>query len=358
MINLHLISRQQKAAAWMGLFLLLLLPVSAHALVYDYPAVLQKIQDENGVVVSERVPDGMGGLVEELPVNETVYVSHKSLYLYPAPSEWSPVAEVKFGAMLSQIGVCKNGFSHVRYTGKSHIYEGYVLTRGLTDALILDKMQEMVTVREDSEILDYPSTRDGMQVGTIKASDAVMRTAGLGDTWSRVSFIENGRQVDGYVLTSSLLLDQEETVSGNQEAGTLHESEGSGVFAEAVEGVTQAQITTTGNVLVGTPEAVPETVTLTPLGVFRITHYCPCSICCGPYADGITSTGVTAVTNHTIAVSPSQIPYGSRVAINGQIYYAEDCGSAIVQNCIDVYVATHEEAWEKGVFYTEVYLVT
>ena len=34
---------------------------------------------------------------------------------------------------------------------------------------------------------------------------------------------------------------------------------------------------------------------------------------------GITSTGVTATTKHT-AVDPSQIPYGSQVVINGQVY--------------------------------------
>ena len=96
---------------------------------------------------------------------------------------------------------------------------------------------------------------------------------------------------------------------------------------------------------------------LKPLGTFRITHYCPCSICCGPWANGITSTGVTAQTNHTIAVNPSQIPYGSKVVINGQVYVAEDCGGAIVDNCIDIYVATHEEGNAKGVFYTDVYLL-
>ena len=66
------------------------------------------------------------------------------------------------------------------------------------------------------------------------------------------------------------------------------------------------------------------------------------------YANGITSTGVTATTNHTIAVDPSQIPYGSKVVINGQVYVAEDCGGAIKTNCIDIYVATHAEGEGKG----------
>lgn len=96
-------------------------------------------------------------------------------------------------------------------------------------------------------------------------------------------------------------------------------------------------------VQIGTPVAVSSEATLKPLGTFKITHYCPCSICCGPWANGITASGVTATTNHTIAVDPSQIPYGSKVVINGQVYVAEDCGGAIKQNCIDIYVATHQE---------------
>ena len=81
-------------------------------------------------------------------------------------------------------------------------------------------------------------------------------------------------------------------------------------------------------VQIGTPVAASSDANLQDLGVFKITHYCPCSICCGPYSNGITSTGVTATTNHTIAVDPSVIPYGSKVVINGQVYVAEDCGGA------------------------------
>ena len=56
--------------------------------------------------------------------------------------------------------------------------------------------------------------------------------------------------------------------------------------------------------------------------------------------------------NRTIAVDPTQIPYGSKVVINGQVYVAEDCGGAIKHNCIDIYVATHQEGEDKGVYYT------
>lgn len=113
-----------------------------------------------------------------------------------------------------------------------------------------------------------------------------------------------------------------------------------------------------------TPEAPPvEEAPAAPapsggqsLGVFKITHYCPCSICCGEYANGITATGTTAQPNWTIAVDPSQIPLGSTVLIGGQSYHAEDTGGAIQGNKIDVYVGSHDEALSRGTYYTEVFL--
>lgn len=92
------------------------------------------------------------------------------------------------------------------------------------------------------------------------------------------------------------------------------------------------------------------------LGNFRITHYCSCSRCCGKWANGITATGTTAEAGRTIAVNPSQIPYGSKVVINGHVYIAEDCGGGIGSNCIDIYVNSHSEALQKGMYYTEVYI--
>ena len=149
-----------------------------------------------------------------------------------------------------------------------------------------------------------------------------------------------GESFTGYVKGS--LLDEEPV-------GSLHKSCGDSVFSQADE---QAD----GE---GTEESDAEAagITLKSLGTFRVTYYCPCSECCGPWSDGITSTGVTAVTNHTIAVDPNQIPYGSQVVIDGQVYVAEDCGGAITEGCIDIYVATHAEAEQKGVRNLEVYLI-
>ena len=102
---------------------------------------------------------------------------------------------------------------------------------------------------------------------------------------------------------------------------------------------------------------------LTYLGEFRVTHYCACSACCGQYADGVTATGTVATEGRTIAVDPSVIPYGSRVAIfydDGSIRYytAEDSGSGITGKTVDVFIADHSRARELGVNSGSVYIVS
>ena len=86
------------------------------------------------------------------------------------------------------------------------------------------------------------------------------------------------------------------------------------------------------------------------LGVCRITAYWFGE---DEYGD-LTSTGVKAQVNHTIAVDPEIIPYGSKVMIDGQIYVAEDCGGAIKNNVIDVWVENQSNSF--GVKYTEIYI--
>lgn len=98
-----------------------------------------------------------------------------------------------------------------------------------------------------------------------------------------------------------------------------------------------------------------------PLGEFKLTAYCPCSRCCGKWANGITSTGTTATEGRTIAVDPAVIPYGSTVTIyfadgTSHTYTAEDCGGAIKENRIDVFFADHQAAREFGVQTAYVYM--
>jgi 3D (Asp-Asp-Asp) domain-containing protein len=90
---------------------------------------------------------------------------------------------------------------------------------------------------------------------------------------------------------------------------------------------------------------------------FTITAYCPCRKCCGQWADGITATGTKATQGRTIAVDPNIIPYGKKVVIDGKTYIAEDCGSGINGNKIDMFFSSHKEALEWGVKVKEVIIL-
>ena len=92
------------------------------------------------------------------------------------------------------------------------------------------------------------------------------------------------------------------------------------------------------------------------LGKFKITAYCNCSKCCGKWAGGPTASGTMPQAGRTIAVDPKVIPLGSKVIIDGHTYIAEDTGSAIKGNKIDMYFDSHSEAMTWGVKYKNVSL--
>ena len=91
------------------------------------------------------------------------------------------------------------------------------------------------------------------------------------------------------------------------------------------------------------------------IGRFKITHYCPCSVCnggWGPY----TAWAGEIIPNQTIAVDSSLIGKLTWVYIDGYgLRRAEDCGGGIKGYHIDVAVSSHEEALSKGVVYKDVY---
>lgn len=92
------------------------------------------------------------------------------------------------------------------------------------------------------------------------------------------------------------------------------------------------------------------------LGLFKLTYYCACAKCCG-VATGITASGARVAEGETIAVDPSVIPYGTKVIINGHIFTAQDCGSGVKENHIDIYVDDHERALALGCNYADVHLM-
>ena len=75
--------------------------------------------------------------------------------------------------------------------------------------------------------------------------------------------------------------------------------------------------------------------------------------------DTITSTGTVPKEGNTIAVDPSIIPYGSKVYIPGfnTVFTAEDCGSAIKGNRIDIFMSSEAKCKEWGVKDITIYVL-
>lgn len=103
-------------------------------------------------------------------------------------------------------------------------------------------------------------------------------------------------------------------------------------------------------------EEIPEEPAKHLYGVCTITHYDNGPCCCGQYAYGATASGVMPTVNRTVA--SNCLPFGTRLLINGQEYFVEDRGDSNMDDFwIDIYVGTHEEALQRGIFSAEVYII-
>ena len=81
-----------------------------------------------------------------------------------------------------------------------------------------------------------------------------------------------------------------------------------------------------------------------------VTAYCPCSKCCGKFADGVTASGRPA--EGFIVAAPPEYPFGTWMSIEG---YAGglpvpvlDRGGVIKGNKLDLLFDSHEAALEWG----------
>ena len=104
------------------------------------------------------------------------------------------------------------------------------------------------------------------------------------------------------------------------------------------------------------------------LGEFKLTAYCSCEKCCGKWSlnrpkdeNGkdivYGSSGEVLTDGISVAVDTNIIPYGSELIVDDKIYIAQDTGSGVKGNCIDVYHEDHQKAVEFGVQYKEVFLI-
>ena len=89
----------------------------------------------------------------------------------------------------------------------------------------------------------------------------------------------------------------------------------------------------------------------------NVTHYCACTRCCGPNAQGITASGKRVAVG-MVAMS-SHYPFGTQIMINGIMYTVEDRGGSGIENNIgrvDIFVPDHNEALRMGRYDTTAYI--
>ena len=112
-------------------------------------------------------------------------------------------------------------------------------------------------------------------------------------------------------------------------------------------------------------EPITKTNTVSKVLTVKVTAYCSCVKCCGvwskdhPSRQGTdyeqhTTSGTIPVAGRTVAVDPDIIPLGSKILVDGHEYIAEDTGSGVKGNHIDIYFDSHEDALEWGVKTLEV----
>lgn len=101
---------------------------------------------------------------------------------------------------------------------------------------------------------------------------------------------------------------------------------------------------------------------LKSLGVFNLTAYCTCKKCCGKNSPEVTGkpsrtrSGTSPVQGRTVAVDKNVIPLGTHIIINGHEYVAEDTGSWVKGNDVDIFFNSHREALTFGVQKAEVFV--
>jgi len=85
--------------------------------------------------------------------------------------------------------------------------------------------------------------------------------------------------------------------------------------------------------------------TMTLLGTYKLTAYCPCKKCCGKSpshpAYGITASGEVAEEGITVAMSG--YPFGTRIYIEGiGERIVQDRGGSVTKQVVDIFASTHE----------------
>lgn len=90
----------------------------------------------------------------------------------------------------------------------------------------------------------------------------------------------------------------------------------------------------------------------------RVTGYCPCSKCCGSFADGRTANNHLIRSGDKFVAADKSHPFGTEIIIpgynTGQPVKVMDRGKAIKGDRLDVFFHSHQQAREWGVQYLDV----
>ena len=76
----------------------------------------------------------------------------------------------------------------------------------------------------------------------------------------------------------------------------------------------------------------------------------------GSGTNTLTYSGTVPQADHTISADLTVLPLGTKVFIGDIVYTVEDMGSGVDGNLIDIFYATHEDAWNHGLQEQEVFL--
>lgn len=91
---------------------------------------------------------------------------------------------------------------------------------------------------------------------------------------------------------------------------------------------------------------------------YKVTAYCPCSKCCGKYADGVTASGHKIMPGDAFVAAPKSLKFGTMVVVpgynNNQPVPVLDRGGAIKEGRLDLFFPTHQEALNWGVQFCNV----
>ena len=84
--------------------------------------------------------------------------------------------------------------------------------------------------------------------------------------------------------------------------------------------------------------------------VLLVSFYCPCKICCGKWAGGLTSTGTWPEQKFSLACNKAWTRQGKKFFIPSfGLTECEDTGSKIQGTHVDMFVETHAEAVRLGI---------